>query len=233
MSTESSQSIHPEIDKILRQAYPQGVMAPSLDIQTSHLAEVFPRLKTNLLELDGAAIGYERDPLGGEGWSAGDGRLPPGPGGPGGDQPASYYLLFLAATAESCRVDDELLKIGYSVALSVMAPAALVVLNSMDDDEDHFSQSVPDITPETVEDANGREVEIGRFCRRTLSAEGLADLERLEAEVTAAVERFGFRVMPEEELGKPVPWLQVPAMPFARPVRLSVRDALFFWAMAA
>ncbi len=230
---ESSQPIRPDVDAILRQAYPRGVMAPAFDIQTSHLADVFPRLKTRFLELDGAAVGYERDPLGGRGWSAGDGRLPSGPGaGAGDDPPSSYYLFFLAATAEPCRVGDgETLKIGYSVALSVMAPLALIVLNHMDNDD--FSFSVPDIVPEEVEVSSGEEVEIGSFCRRNLSPEGVATLERLSEEITAVLEQFGFRVLPEEEQAKPIPWLEVPAMPFARPSRLSVRDALFFLAMAA
>lgn len=208
-------------------------MAPALDIQKSHLAEVFPRLKARLLELEGAAVGFERDPLGGEGWSAGRGRLPSGPAtGTVRDHPSSYYLFFLAATAEPCRVDDgETLKVGYSVALSVVAPLALIVLNHMEIDDEHFSHSVPDVTPDEVETESDEPVEIGRFCRETLPAEGLAALERLREEITATLTELGFRVLPEEEQRKPIPWLEVPAMPFARPARLSVRDALFFWAM--
>ncbi len=233
MPTQPSQSIRPDVDAILRKAYPQGVMAPALDIQTSHLAEVFPRLKTRLLELDDAAVGYERDPLGGSGWAAGDGRLPSGPGAPGSEHPSSYYLFFLAATAEPCRAGDETLTLGYSVALSVMAPAALVVLNHMESDDDDFSHSVPEINAEEVETESGEVVEVERFCRQALSPEGIAGLERLRQGILAAIEAFGYLVLPEEEQAKPIPWLQVPAMPFARPSRLTVRDALFFLAMAA
>ncbi len=232
MADASSQPIRPDVDRMLRQAYPQGAMAPALDIQKSHLAGVFPRLKTRLLELDGAAVGCERDPLGGDGWRAGDGRLPSGPGsGERDEPPSSYYLFFLAATAEPCRTGDESLKIGYSLALSVMAPAALLVLNHME--EDDFSQSVPDVAPDPVEDASGEEMEIERFCQTALAPAGHAALERLNAAIAAAVEEFGFLILPEAEQAKPIPWLAVPAMPFAKPARLSVRDALFFYAMAA
>jgi hypothetical protein len=235
MTDTASQPIRPDVDRILRQAFPRGVMAPALDIQKSQLAAVFPRLKTRLLAIDGAAVAYERDPLGGDGWEAGDGRLPSSPGsGDRDDHPSSYYLLFLAATAEPCRVGDgETLKIGYSVALSVMAPMALVVLQHIDEDEDRFAQSIPDISPEPVEDEDGEDIEIDRFCRERLPPAGQAALERLREEVTAALDEFGFQVLPREEQSKPVPWLEVPAMPFARPVRLSVRDALFFWAVGA
>ncbi|HEX9736791.1 MAG TPA: hypothetical protein VGG06_32905 [Thermoanaerobaculia bacterium] len=227
----SSQAIRPDIEKVLRQAFPKGAMALALDIQKSHLADVFPRLKTRLLELDGAAVEFERDPLGGSGWAAGGGRLPKGPGrGERDDHPSSYYLFFLAATAEPCRVgDEETLKVGFSVALSVMAPMALVVLNAIEDDEDGFAYSVPDIVPEGTEDESGELVEIDLYCRRTLPAEGLAALERLREEIGAALEQFGYLVLPEEEQDKPVPWLRVPAMPFGRPRHLTVRDALFFW----
>ncbi len=205
-------------------------MAPALDIQKSHLAEVFPRLKKRLLELDDAAVGYERDPLGGGGWAAGDGRLPSGSQGPGSEHPSSYYLFFLGATAEPCRV-DETLTLGYSVALSVMAPVALIVLNHMENDD--FSHSVPEINAEAVETDSGGEVAIERFCRQTLTPEGLAGLERLCRKITGVVEAFDYLALPEEEEGKPIPSLQVPTMPFARPSHLSVRDALFFLAMAA
>jgi hypothetical protein len=228
--------IRSDIDEILHQAVPRGVMAPALDIQKSHLAEVFPRLKTRLLELDGAGVDYERDPLGGDGWAAGDGPLPSGPAapGPGDDMPASYYLLFLAATAEACRVGGgDTLTVGYSVALSVMAPTALVVLNHMESDDDDFSHSVPDVMAEEVELDSGETVAIDRFCCEQLATGGVEALERLRREITEVVEGFGFSLLPEEEQNKPIPWLEVPAMPFASPVRLSVRDALFFWAMAA
>lgn len=233
MSTEDSQTVRADVDALLRKAYPQGLMAPAFDIQKSHLAEVFPRLKTRLLKLDDANIGYERDPLGGGGWAAGDGRLPSGPSAPGSEHPSSYYLFFLGATAEPCRASDETLTLGYSVALSVMAPVALVVLNHIEKDDDDFSHSVPEINAEDVETDSGEVVEIDRFCRQTLSPEGLAGLERLHGEITGAVEEFGFLVLPEAEQGKPIPWLQVPMMPFARPSHLTVRDALFFLAMAA
>lgn len=227
--------IRSDVDELLRQAFPLGVMAPALDIQKSHLAEVFPRLKARLLELGGGAVAYERDPLGGAGWNAGDGRLPSRPeiSAELDEHPSSYYLLFLTATAPSCRIGGgETLKIGYSVALSAIAPMALVVLQYMEEDEDHFAHTVPDITPEPIDDDRGEAVEIGHFCREALPPEGLAALERLRAEITATVEDFGFRMLPEEEQDKPVPWLQVPTMPFVQPARLSVRDALFFWAMA-
>ncbi len=234
MSSEP-QPIRPEIDALLREAFPRGVMAPALDVQDSHLAAVFPRLMKRLLELDGAAVDYERDPLGGAGWAAGDGRLPAGAGDADReDPPSSYYLFFLAATAEPCRVGDgETLKVGYSLALSVMAPVALVVLNHMEDDPDGFSHSVPDIWAEEIETGSGESMEVGRFCRATLGPEGLDALERLRGSITAAIGELGFSVLPEEEQTKPIPWLEVPAMPFARPARLTVRDALFFWAMAA
>lgn len=233
MSGESSQPIRPDIDKALRQAFPRGVMAPALDVQKSHFADVFPRLKGKLLELDDAAVAFERDPLGGAGWSAGDGRLPSGPADTDpDDHPSSYYLLFLATTAEPCHVGNgETLKLGYSVALSVVAPMALLVLNHIEEDEEAFAHTLPDITPDTIENENGDEVEVGRYCRETLSREGLAALERLRERIAATLEEFGFCVLPEDEQAKPIPWLQVPAMPFARPSRLSVRDALFFWAM--
>jgi len=228
--------IRSDVDEILRRAFPEGVMAPALDIQKSHLAEVFPRLKKRLLELDGAEVAYERDPLGGSGWSAGDGRLPSEPATTTDRDypPSSYYLFFLAATTEPCNVGDgETVKIGYSVALSVMAPMALVVLQSMEEEADGFAHTVPDITPEPIDDGSGEEMEIGHFCREVLPAQGLAAVERLREEIGGVGEEFGFRVLPDEEQDKPVPWLQVPAMPFARPAYLSVRDALFFWAMGA
>ena len=233
MSRESPQPIRPDVEKVLREAFPRGVMAPALDVQKSYLAEVFPRLKKRLLALDGAAVAYERDPLGGSGWDAGDGRLPSGPSaGEYEERPASYYLLFLAATAEPYQIDHGLtLKVGYSVALSVMAPMALVTLNFIEDDEDHFASSVPDIAAEEIEIGNGDSIAVGDFCRERLSPQGLADLERLRGEITATVEEHGFGVLPEEEQEKPIPWLEVPAMPFARPAHLTVRDALFFWAM--
>ena len=56
------QTIRPDIDSILRKAFPKGVMEPALDIQESHLAEVFPRLKTQLLEL-GAYSEGSRPPV--------------------------------------------------------------------------------------------------------------------------------------------------------------------------
>ncbi len=233
MSKDPSQPIRPDIDKLLRAAYPQGAMAPAFDIQTSHLAEVFPRLKTRLEALGGAEIAYERDPLGGEGWAAGDGRLPSGPPPTHpGDPPSSYYLFFLAATDESCRLSPgDSLKVGYTVALSVMAPLALVVLNHMEEDDDGFSHSMPEIAPELVDLDDGGEMEVGRFCREELPTGAPEALELSRGQIAAVLEELGFCLLPVEEQAKPIPWLEVPAMPFRRPARLAVRDALFFYAM--
>ncbi len=234
MQPSATQPIRPDIDAILHQAFPRGAMGPAFDIQESHLAKVFPRLKTRLLQLNSSAIRFERDPLGGSGWKAGTGHLPSDPAQSGGrseDRPASYYLFFLATTAPACRVGDgKTLQLGFTVALSIMAPLALIVLNYFE--EDDLAYSVPEISAEAIEDENGDLMEIGAFCRQVLSAQGQAELERLRGELTALLAEFGYQILPEEEQGKPVTWLKVPPMPFAPQVaHLTVRDALFFWAI--
>jgi len=242
MDQNPDTDIRTEFAETIHQAFPDDVLVLVMDIQESYLAEVFPRLKARLLQLEDTAIRYERDPQGGPGWSAGEGRLPPDspeeiPDPADLDRPYSYYLFFVAPTAEMFRFGAEdpddheegSLTVGYCVALSVLAPVAMIALTHME--EDHFTHTIPDIVPDDVEDADGRCIGIADFCREKLPEEGIRTLHDLRERIIATLEPFAVKVIPEEELKKRVPWLKLPGMGFLgrAQVDLTVRDAFFFW----
>lgn len=235
-----SSQIRPDIAETIRKAFPDDVMALVMDIQESYLADVFPRLKTKLLEIDAASVLHERDPTGGPGWAAGDGRLPPDPAPVAPiDRPKSYYLFFLSPDDSRFRPgdgdgDDLFQAIGWSVALSVLAPFAMFTLTCME--RDSVTESNPDIVPEDMEDPeSGKAIDVKTYCEKYLGEDGKRILDSLHREITAVLESFDLTVVPGEELDKVVPWLKLPGISGPQPQmpwrQIAVRDAFFFWGM--
>ena len=230
--------IRPDIASAIRKAFPNDVMALSMDLQKSYMADVFPRLKKQLLRIDSASLLYERDPTGGPGWEAGDGRLPPDRRPPKRrDRPTSYYTFFFSPDDTAFRPGsgeggEPFLAIGYCVALSVLAPLAMIVLTCMERDD--VTESLPDIVPEDVEDPEtGRSLDIEDYCDKYLSKDAKLILDALHRNLTTVLESFEIIVVPESELVKGVPWLKLPQLlgHQLQGRQLTVRDSFFFWGM--
>lgn len=140
-------------------AWPDGVIDMPADSDDAPFWEVYPRLKAALSHIPGGAVSYEREPRGGPRWGE--------TSNPEEDPPdwhaesRSYCLFFVSSMDERCTFatdtlepDEEGVKqhvqgegrIGYVVAISLVAPFAVVTLDQMEVFE-NGTQSEPDVEP--------------------------------------------------------------------------------------
>lgn len=203
--------------------------------------DMYPRLKAALSHIARTAVLYEREPEGGPRW---DETSNPHEDPPDWyDESRSYYLLFVSSmdqrvkfATETAEPDEEGIerrlegegRIGYAVAVSLVAPFAAVRLDQLEIFE-NGSQSEPDIEP-NIFDLDGRKLDSVDHYRELAGDEGCAVLSTLHCEIVRVLGECGVAVISEEDLDRPVRRLRasedvVVTLP-AKP--LTVRDAFFF-----
>lgn len=237
--TRRRQTVLPkDIADAIRGAWPDGVIDMSTDSDDLPFWETYPNLKAALSQIPRSAIFYEREPEGGPRW--GEISNPDEDPPDWHDESRSYWLFFVSSTDERLKFatdtvepDEEGVerrfqgegRIGYVVAVSVVAPFAAVTLDQMDVFE-NGSRSDPDVEPH-IFGLDGRKVDPEDHYRELVDGAAFAVLRTLRAEIVRVLGEFAVAVMSDEDLAYPVRWLRASEdVIVGEPV--TVRDAFFF-----
>ncbi len=246
-----SEDVREAIDRI----FPNGLVELSFDSDESYFADVYPKLEAALRRIKGAQLAHEREPDGGPIWfepfhSEDD--------PPDDQEPSrSYHLFFVCPEGKAFSYETEIESVGepdgedldedednwpkevvagdgrtgWSIAVSLLAPFAVIALSDMLTFEDG-SFSEPPIEPTGFTEKFERidpeaEFRIGK------GEKAFAILVRLRERIRDILSRHGIGVIPEEECQKTVSGLradeEVLAGVWGEPLR--VLDALFFESM--
>ena len=249
--------IREDLNAAIRRAHPKGVVDLPLDAEESYLCAVGSKLRAKLARIKGAAILYEHDETGQTGQA---GRAPSshgfgnevesdfedewGEGDP--ESTASYSMFFVGLTdpalRQPCEIENEVdpeearervqgkITYGYGVAISLLAPYAVVDPTDLSEYEDG-SSTVPDIEA-WYQDVKGRRLSAEEFYRAELKAPILEALDKLRVAIVRVLDSLSIAVLPAGEASKPVPRLRAGKEVFlgqkitGHPI--NVRDAFFF-----
>lgn len=249
-------NIRQDIVDVIESAFPDGILDMSIDFDGSYFRDVYPKLKAKLLEIKGACLNYERNPEGGlggadesrffEDLSEWDDETDSFEDLQVSDEfSSSYHLFFLGLTDEKYKFmceDEELedettmkkvegvLTIGCSVGVSLLAPFAIITLDSMEVYESSM-HTIPDIE-QHIFDQNGGAVDPDEYFRDMIGKKALQALHFLRIKITSILESFGIALFPVEEAHKTVSWLKAGEGVFVgkeiTSEVITVRQVLFF-----
>jgi hypothetical protein len=212
-----------------------------VDSDAAPFWDVYPRLKAALSGIPRGAVLYEREPRGGpvSGETSNPDEDPPD----WHAESRSYCLFFVSAMDERFKFatdtiepDEEGIerrfqgegRIGYVVAVSLVAPFAVVTLDQMEVFE-NGSESEPDVEPH-IFSLDGRKLDPEDHYRELVDEAGLTVLRALRADIVRVLGECAVVVIPEEDLERPVRWLraseEVVVGLTGEPI--TVRDAFFF-----
>jgi hypothetical protein len=240
-----------DVREAVERACPDGVVEMAFDSDESYFWDVHPELRAAMQKLKGARLVHEREADGGPIWfdSSDPEEDPPDDSVPS----RSYHLFFVCPEGEAftyeCEIEslaepeceedwneDEMPmetvagrgRTGWSVAVSLLAPFAVVTLSDMDTFEDGTTLE-PSIESHGVTETGQRIDEEAEF-RESKGEQAFEILLKLRGRICDILSRHGISVLPEEEWRKPVPWLrageEVLVGTMGEPIR--VLDALFF-----
>ena len=239
-----------DVREAIECAWPDGVVEMAFDSDGSWFWDVYPKLASAIQRIRGAQLVHEREPEGGPVWSDGSDAEedPPDDREP----PRSWHLFFVCPEGEAFNYKIEIEGIaepdwdgdedegelpmetvagsgrtGWAVAVSLIAPFAVITLSDMETYEDGAS-SEPTLESYAFTET-GRidpEAEFLKF----KGEQAFQILLKLRGRIWDILDKHGIGVLPETEWHKPVPWLQADEDVFVgtggEPVR--VLDALFF-----
>lgn len=242
--------LRPELVEALNAAFPDGIVKPVWD--ESILEAMEGDLRSQLAGLEGASLLYQRTLEGDETWDLPEGFALEDPGegeeweeeGGWYDQERSYTVFFLSPRGEGFQYQIEgdfmdeaghldattgVGRIGLAVAVSGLAPFALLRVTSIESEEPLGTLS-PDIQSRLF-DADGIPVKEDEVYLDMLEPEERGLMGDLRREVARILESLRITVLPEEEVGQAVPWLYAAEGVFLglqEGASLTVEDVLFF-----
>jgi hypothetical protein len=242
-----------EVRDAIERAWPDGVVEMSFDTDENYFLDIYPQLRAAMQRFRGARLVHEREPERGPVWfDDSDPEEDP----PNDQEPTrSYHLFFVcpdgeaftyeteagtlvaAGEAEEKAGDENEMRVeavagsgrtGWSVAVSLLAPFAVVTLDGMESFEDG-STSEPSVESWGVTET-GQRIDSEAEFRRFKGDRAFEILLRLRARICGVLGRYGITVLSEPEWRKPVPWLRAGEEVFAGSTGgpLRVLDALFF-----
>jgi hypothetical protein len=237
----------------IKRAWPRGTVDMPVDLDESYFNDIYLPLQRALARIKGASLLYEREPSGElEGSEEASTRFmldrddvesildaaPPGPS-------SSYHLFFLGLTdpalrmaCESERVDDDGTSemvpgeevFGYLVAVSMIAPVAMVQLDSYAHFEDG-SILCPDLRDEWHV-ANDRVFEKGENAALGVPEVAARVLSELRGSISGILRSQGLKELKAELARATVPGLRAGEEAFVGKEntghRITVQDVFFF-----
>jgi hypothetical protein len=231
-----------DVVELVRDLFPDGIVELPYDFDELDIETRSADLISQLRDIEGAELLYEQDPRGGPVW---DDDADPQEDPPTDlEHTRSYQLLFLALRGEPFRyatediVEDEpgvqrkvpgTGRIGCVVAVSLLAPLAIVKFGDMEQLDDG-SQILPQLD-DTLFDLDVRPIDPETHFRNMMGEEAVEALQRLAETITARLAARGFRTLATSELDKPLRGLRAgeETLIGADPdCIITVRDALFF-----
>lgn len=244
-----------DVQETIKRVWPDGVVDMTFDSEESYFWDIHSGLTRALKRIKGADVLYEREAEGEPIWHEGADRDEDPPDG--FTYSRSYHLLFVSPKGEAFTFETEIEdfdeeemaeevdepawtdppmknipgegRTGWSVAVSLLAPFAVVSLNDMLVFEDG-STSEPGIESCAQTEEGEPITDMEAQFRKFHSEPAFEILRKLRSEIVGILERYGVTVLPENEWRKPVPWLRSGDGIFAgspgEPIR--VLDAFFF-----
>lgn len=233
----------PDVEAVLEKAFPDGMVEP-LWLEASWLVDAWDELRVELGRLRDAPLLHVRPPREEKEWSRDEDEIDPWDE-PGWDEPErSYGLFFLGPKGEGFRfgIESEFLdeegrlhatsgvgRIGWAVAVSAVAPFALLRVRSLDTED-----GVPsplDIETRWFDEEAGRPQPEEVFLREMLSEREREVLDDLRERIVGMLKSRDVATLTEEEVAMPIPWLRASEEVFAdlgSEGSLTVEDGLFF-----
>jgi hypothetical protein len=228
---------------LLHQTFPEEVVEMTVTAEESYLADVYPKLTAKLWKIRGAVLLYERQPNPEPEWADGD--------DPFEDPPldtelsASYHLFFLALADKRFTYESEdeaedehgeLQKLtgqgrlGCAMAVSVLAPVAVVRFDTMEQYDDG-SSTLPDIW-DNIFALDGQPIPPEVHIQERFGSQAVRALTSLRNRLTKVLEALGIALLPAAEACKPVAWLKAGEDAFVGEAAvgkpITVQDAFFF-----
>lgn len=227
----------------IERTWPDGVVE-MIDLEACPLRETYSTLKERLSRIPGSDLVFERDAAGGPRWSEGS---EPDEDPPERDEPARSYLLFFLSPkerrytfdTETVEPDDGGIerrfagqgRIGHIVAVSMVAPLALVAVDQFEAFE-NGSYSEPGVEGHLF-DLDGDRLDKERHYMDVFEDEGplvLQGLAKQREKIVRAVKALAISIIPERYLDAPVPGLRAgeDVLTESKGTPLTVRDGFFF-----
>jgi hypothetical protein len=219
----------------LKRAYPDGLIEMPITDEEASFWEIHPKLKQGLSRLKGVSLIYERKPEGGPLWNEGfdPDEDPPD----WSENSRSYHLFFLSPDDPKFTYETEeeqpeqkvfgreepdeegsaeegltetlagTGRVGCSVAISLVAPFALITPDHMETFEGG-SFTEPNLGPQAFT-MEGEPVEASDYIRDFVGQKGLRVLQDLSRKIASLLQAHQITVLSKEDLRKPVAWLVV------------------------
>jgi len=244
-----------DVLETIERVWPHGVVEMTFDSEESYFWDIHQGLTRALKRIKGADLLLEREAEGEPIWPDGADRDQDPPADFSNSR--SYHMFFVSPRGEAFVFETEIEDIdedamaeeidepgwkdplmknipgegrtGLSVAASLLAPFAIVLLNDMLAFEDG-STSEPGIEPCAQTEEGEPIADLEAHFRKFHGEAALEILRKLRSEIVGILERHGVTVLQEDEWRKPAPWLQSGEEVFAgspgEPIR--ALDAFFF-----
>ncbi len=230
----------------IERAWPESVVE-MIDLDEAPLRKACGTLKVRLSRIPGSDLVFERDAAGGPRW--GD-TADPDEDPPEWDEPArSYHLFFLSPKDRRYSFDTETVepndegieqrfagqgRIGHMVAVSLVAPFALVAIDQFEAFESG-SYSEPSIEGHLF-DLDGTRLDMERHYMDVFEEDAplvMQGLTNQREKIARVLKAFAISIIPERYLDTPVPGLRAgeDVLAGSKGTPLTVHDAFFFEAV--
>ncbi|MBI5491253.1 MAG: hypothetical protein HY905_28235 [Deltaproteobacteria bacterium] len=211
-----------DLERMIRRAYPHGILEPVVPPEDSYLAHLLPRLRRSLAEIAGSTVLHEREfedePYADPAFDGDEGPVLVS------EQVRSYQQFFLAWTdprfefeVDAEAVDQDGVERplrgrgtwGCVAGVSLVAPVAVVRFDSFVD-LDEEPPDVPDVHGRCIEDESGL-VDPDAHLRKTMGEDRFARLGALRERIVRVLQRLRLRVLSDDEACRPVRSLRAAA----------------------
>jgi hypothetical protein len=218
-----------DVREAIERAWPDGVVEMGFDSDESYFWDVYPKLAAAVGRIKGAQLVHEREPQGRPIWF--DDSDPEEDPPDDQERSRSYHLFFVCPEGETFSYEAEIETLaepggtedagendlpmeavagkgrtGWSVAVSLLAPFAVITLGDMETFEDG-STSEPSVESWGFTEMEHRIDPEAEF-RKLKGERAFEILLKLRGRICDILDRYGIGVLPEEEWRKPVPWLR-------------------------
>ena len=229
-STDLRKDVQEAIDRI----WPDGIVEMSPDLDESYFFDVHPNLSRAFRRITNTQIVYEREADGGPVWweESDPEEDPPDEI----ERSRSYHTFFVSpdgkgfafeteaeAVTEPEFMTDDFAEAGWGedppvsripgrgrtgwvVAVSLLAPFAIIELGDMVTFEDGSTTEAE--IESCGQTADGERVDPEENFRKVYGARTYKTIVTLRAKIAAILDGFGITVLPAEEWRKPAPWLR-------------------------
>lgn len=242
--------VREDVREAIERAWPDGVVDMTFDSDESYFCDVYPELAAAVRRIKGAQLVRELEPEGGPVWF--DDSDPEEDPPDDQERSRSYHLFFVCPEGEAFTYETEMESLGepgeadegenewpmeavtgtgrtgWSVAVSLLAPFAVITLSEVVALEDGSTWGPSIESPEITE--KGQRIDPEAQFRKFKGEKAFEKLLKLRGRICDLLMRYRIGVLPEEEWRKPAPWLradeEVLVGTTGDPIR--VLDALFF-----